>query len=164
MTSAYYIPLSGLIGALIGAGVALWISWANRRVAAIEQLLAVVYALGFRSYFEPDGNKRSRMLYARLPQLWGAYAALRAVLPWWQRPGLDTAWYMYIALAYYEQIPADDPASLFHKPPYDTVTEAPQRSAAFIRYLLTLRRRWVRRANRVIISFPLVGNELDLVG
>jgi hypothetical protein len=140
-----YILLSGLIGALIGAGVALGISWANRRLAAIEQLLAVVYALGYTSYFAPDESNPSHIFYARFPELWGAYAALRAVLPWWQRPGLETAWHTYIRMEYYEQIPADDPASLFHKPLYDTVREARERSTAFIRYLLTLRRRWVRR-------------------
>ena len=131
--------LSGLIGAIIGVCVALWINWNNRKVAEIERMLSVVYPIGFKSWWEPDQSNPSRIFHENASQLWGAYVALYAELPWWRRKGLRKAWQKCILPDYYDQIPADEPAKIFEKPPYETTSEASRRSAEFIRYLLELR-------------------------
>jgi hypothetical protein len=41
--------MSGLIGALVGAWVAIAINRSNRKVEAIEKMLALVYLIGFKS-------------------------------------------------------------------------------------------------------------------
>src|SRR5262245_6913434 len=115
-----WILVSGLggalLGALIGACVALGIHWSNRKVAAIERLLAVVYPLGDRSYFAPDHSNPSLIFHKHHTKLWGAYAALYAALPPWQRRGFEQAWHAYIRHTEYDKIPADEPAKVFHRP------------------------------------------------
>ena len=143
-----YLLLSGLIGALIGAFMALGINWATRRIATVEHLLALVHPLGFTLRQEKDSTRIDSLMYAHFPALWSAQAALRAILPWWQRDGLDQAWQRYIFADWYDQIsPHDriadyDATKLFDLKPHWTKDEAVARSAEFIGYLLRLRGRW----------------------
>jgi hypothetical protein len=41
---------SAFVGAIIGASVAILINRANRRIAATEKMLALVYPIGFKSW------------------------------------------------------------------------------------------------------------------
>jgi hypothetical protein len=135
--------LSGLIGAIIGACVTIWINRTNRKVAAIEKMLSVVYPIGLKSWREPDEGNPSRIFDENYSELWGSYAALYAALPWWRRKGIKKAWQKYIMPDYYDQIPSDDPAKIFQGPFYETTGEARRRSAEFVRYLMELRNKCI---------------------
>ena len=129
---------SGFIGAILGACVALRINSANRKVAAVERMLSLVYPIGFKSWWQPEEGKPALIFHKRYSELWGAYAALRAALPWWRRKGLDKAWHRYMVIDYYDQMP-DDGSKIFHKGTHKSREEAVQRSAEFVRYLVELR-------------------------
>jgi hypothetical protein len=131
--------VSGLIGAIIGAGGALWINSTNHRVAAIEKMISLVYPIGFRSWYEPEEGKPDKIFYDSYSELWGAYAALRAALPWWKRKGLDKAWQQYAAIEYYDEIPEDEYSKIFQRGTHISKREAVERSSEFVRYLLKLR-------------------------
>jgi hypothetical protein len=137
----YILPLtSGFIGAILGAAVALWISRANRRVAAVERMLSLVYPIGFKSWWQPEGGKPALIFHENYTELWAAYAALRAALPWWKRKGLDKAWQTYMMMVdYYDQIPDDEYHKVFQKGTHKSREEAVQRSGEFVRYLVQLR-------------------------
>ena len=96
-------------------GGPIWINWANRKVAAIEKMLSLVYPIGFKSWWEPDQGNPNRIFHENYSQLWSAYAALRAALPWWKRKGLDKAWQKYMVIDYYVQIPEDEYSKIFQK-------------------------------------------------
>lgn len=82
---------SAFVGAIIGASVAIWINRANHRVAATEKMLALVYPIGFKSWWKTEEGKPALIFHENYSELWGAYAALRAALPWWKRKKLDKA-------------------------------------------------------------------------
>lgn len=136
----YILPLtSGFIGAILGAAVTLRINHTNRKIAAVEKMLALVYPIGFKSWWHPDEGKASLIFHENYSELWGAYAALRAALPRRKRKGLDKAWHNYMAVDYYDEIPDDQYSKVFHKGTHKSREEAVQRSAEFLRYLVGLR-------------------------
>lgn len=130
---------SALIGAIIGAYVAIRINSANRRIAAIEKMLALVYPIGFKSWWKPEEGKPALIFHENYSELWGAYAGLRAALPWWKRKGLDKAWQRYMAIDYYDQIPDDQHSKIFQKGTHKSREEAVEKSSEFVRYLIELR-------------------------
>jgi len=105
--------ISGFIGAALGAYVAIRINSANRKVAAIEKMLSLVYPIGFKSWWQPDEGRPALIFHENYSELWGAYAALRAALPWWKRKGLEKAWQRYMVLDYYDQIPEGEYSKVF---------------------------------------------------
>jgi hypothetical protein len=133
------ILTSGFIGAILGAYVAIRINSANRKVAAVEKMLSLVYRLGFKSWWNPDQGKPAIIFHDNYPELWSAYAALRATLPFWKRKEFDKAWHSYMAIDYYDQISEDQHSKVFQKGTHRTKEEAVEKSAEFIRYLVTLR-------------------------
>ena len=131
--------MSGVIGAILGAYVAIWINRANRKVAAIEKLLSLVYPIGFKSWWDPENGKPGKIFHEKYSELWGAYTGLRAALPWWKRKRLDQAWQRYMVVDYYDQIPEDQYSKIFHKGTHKSRDEAVERSAEFVCYLIELR-------------------------
>ena len=130
---------SAFVGAIIGASVAIWINRANRRIAATEKLLALAYPIGFKSWWKPEEGKPALIFHENYSELWGAYAALRAALPWWKRKKLDKAWQRYMVIDYYDQIPEDEYSKVFQKGTHKSREEAVERSGEFVRYLIGLR-------------------------
>lgn len=130
---------SGFIGAIVGACVAILINSANRKVSAIEKMLSLVYPIGFKSWWKPEEGKPGLIFQENYSELWGAYAALRAALPWWRRKGLDRAWQRYMVIDYYDQIPEDQYSKVFQKGTHKSREEAVERSGEFVRYLIELR-------------------------
>ncbi|OGT72985.1 MAG: hypothetical protein A2W76_02785 [Gammaproteobacteria bacterium RIFCSPLOWO2_12_47_11] len=130
---------SGFLGALVGAYVTIRINSGNRKVAAVEHMLALVYPLGFRSWWEPGQGKTALIFHENYPQLWEAQASLRAALPWFKRKELDSAWQKFMAIEYFNEIPNDQPSKIFQKGTYNTRDEAVQKSAEFLAYLNGLR-------------------------
>jgi hypothetical protein len=130
---------SGLLGVSLGAYFASKINSDNRKVTAIEKMLFLVYPIGFKSWWKPDEGKPALIFHENYSELWGAYAALRAALPWWKRNGLDKAWQRYMVIDYYEQIPEDDNSKVFLKGTHKSREEAVERSGEFVRYLVELR-------------------------
>ena len=130
---------SGFIGAILGAYVAIKINNANRKVVAIEKMLSLVYPIGFKSWWEPEQGKPALIFQEKYSELWGAYAALRAALPWWKRKGLDKAWQKYMVIDYYDQIPEDQYSKVFQKGTHKSREEAVERSGEFVRYLIKFR-------------------------
>jgi hypothetical protein len=130
---------SGVIGAILGAYVATWINRANRRVAAVERMLSLAYPIGFKSWWKPEEGKPALIFHEHYSELWGAYTALRAALPWWKRTGLDKAWQQYMVIKYYDQIPEDQYSKVFEKGTHRSREEAVEKSAEFVRYLIELR-------------------------
>ena len=130
---------SAFVGAIIGAYVAIRINRANRRIAATEKMLALVYPIGFKSWWKPEEGKPALIFHENYSELWGAYSALRAALPWWKRKGLDKAWQRYMMIDYYDRIPEDEYSKVFHKGTHKSREEAVERSGEFIRYLVELR-------------------------
>lgn len=130
---------SALIGATIGAYVAIHINRANRRIATTEKMLSLVYPIGFKSWWKPEEGKSALIFHENYSELWGAYAALRAALPWWKRKGLDKAWQRYMVIDYYDQIPDDELSKVFKKGTHKSREEAVEKSGEFIRYLIELR-------------------------
>lgn len=136
----YILPLtSGFIGAILGAAVALRINHANRKLAAVERMLSLVYPIGFKSWWQPEEGKPGLIFHENYSGLWGAYAALRAALPRRKRKGLDKAWHRYMVVDYYNEIPDDDHSKVFHKGTHKSREEAVQRSGELVRYLVGLR-------------------------
>ncbi len=131
--------MSGFLGALLGGYVAIRINRGNRKVAAIERMLSVVYPIGFKSWWQPEEGKPALIFHEHYSELWAAYAALRATLPWWKRTSLDGAWQRYMVIDYYNQIPDDQYSKVFQKGTHKTKEEAVERSGEFVRYLLALR-------------------------
>lgn len=130
---------SGFLGALFGACAAIIINSGNRKVAAVENMLALVYPLGFKSWWDPEQEKPALIFHERYPQLWEAQASLRAALPWFKRKKFDTAWQRFMAIEYFDEIPNKQPSKIFHKGTYGTRDEAVQKSAEFLVYLNRLR-------------------------
>ena len=130
---------SAFVGAIIGASVAIWINRANRRVAATEKMLALVYPIGFKSWWKPEEGKPALIFHENYSELWGAYATLRAALSWWKRKKLDKAWQRYMVIDYYDQIPEDQYSKVFQKGTHKSREEAVERSGEFVRYLIGLR-------------------------
>lgn len=136
----YFLNLtSGLIGTMLGVWIAGWINSANRKVAAIEKMLSLVYPIGFKSWWKPEEGKPALIFHENYSELWCAYAALRAALPWWKRKGLEKAWQRYMVIDYYEKIPDDEYSKVFQKGTHKTREEAVERSGEFVRYLIELR-------------------------
>ena len=130
---------SGLIGALLGVCVAIRINSENRKVAAVENMLALVYPLGFKSWWQPDKGKPAQIFHEKYSELWSAYAALRAALPFWKRKKLDAAWQKYMDIDYYDDIPEKQLSKVFHKGTHKTREEAVEKSGEFINFLTKLR-------------------------
>jgi hypothetical protein len=130
---------SGCVGAIVGGYVAIRINSGNRKVAAIEQMLSLVYPIGFKSWWQPDEGKPALIFHEHYSELWGAYAALRTALPWWKRKELDATWQKYMVIDYYDQIPNDQYSKVFQKGTHKTREEAVERSGEFVRYLIKLR-------------------------
>lgn len=131
--------MSGVIGAILGASVTIWINYVNRKIAAVERMLSLVYPIGFKSWWNPDEGKPALIFHENYSELWGAYAALRTALPCWKRKGLDNAWQRYMAIDYYDQIPEDQDSKVFAKGTHGSRDEAVEKSAQFIRYLISFR-------------------------
>ena len=134
---------SGLIGALLGVYVAIRINSGNRRVAAVENMLAIVYPIGLKSWWQPDKGKPALIFHEKYSELWSAYAALRAALPFWKRKGLDAAWQKYMVMDYYDKIPEEQLSKVFQKGTHKTREEAIEKNGEFINYLIKLRYRWL---------------------
>lgn len=130
---------SGFLGALIGAYVAIRINAGNRKIEATENLVALVYPLGFKSWWEPDQGKPALIFHDCFPQLWEAQASLRAALPWFKRKEFDAAWQKFMAIEYFNDIPRDQLSRIFQKGTYTSRDEAVERSAEFLVYLNGLR-------------------------
>ena len=130
---------SGFLGALLGAYVTIRINSGNRKVAAVENMIALVYPLGFESWCEPLQGKPALIFHERYPQLWGAQASLRTALPCFKRRKFDAAWQKFMAIEYFNEIPNDQPSKIFQKGTYSTRDEAVQKSAEFLAYLNSLR-------------------------
>lgn len=130
--------LSGFVGAIIGAYVAFKINGSNRRVAAVDHMLSLVYPIGFKSWWEPDEGRPALIFHENYSELWAAYAALRAALPCRKRKGLDAAWQKYMVIDYYDQIPNEQYSKVFQKGTHKTREEAVERSGEFITYLIKL--------------------------
>ena len=79
---------SAFVGAITGAYAAIRINSANRRIAVIEKMLALVNPIGFKSWWKPEDGKPALIFHENYSELLGAYSALRAALPWWNRKGL----------------------------------------------------------------------------
>ena len=131
--------VSGFLGAILGAYVAIRINSGNRKVAAVEDMLALVYPIGFKSWWQPDEGKPALIFHEHYSELWAAYAALRAALPCWKGKGLDAAWQKYMVIDYYDQIPNEQYSKLFQKGTHKTRDEAVERSGEFVNYLIQLR-------------------------
>jgi len=130
---------SGVIGAILGAYIAIRINSANRKIASVGKMLSLVYPIGFKSWWSPDEGKPALIFHENYSELWGAYAALRATLPCWKRKELDKAWQKYMAIDYYDQIPEDQHSKVFQKGTHGSREEAVEKSAEFVRYLIKLR-------------------------
>ena len=130
---------SGFLGAILGGYIAIRINSGNRKVAAIEKMLSIVYPIGFKSWWQPEEGKPELIFHEHYSTLWAAYVALRTALPCWKRKNLDTAWQRYIAIDYYDQIPDDQQSKIFQKGCHKTREEAVERSGEFVRYLIELR-------------------------
>jgi len=130
---------SGFLGAIIGAYVAIRINSANRKIAAIDHMLSLVYPIGFKSWWQPEEGKPALIFHEHYSELWIAYAALRAALPCGKRKRLDAAWHEYMRIDYYDQIPDDQYSKIFQKGTHRTREEAVERSGKFVRYLIELR-------------------------
>ena len=131
--------VSGFLGAILGAYVAIRINSGNRRTAAVEHMLFLVYSIGFKSWWQPVEGKPALIFHEHYSELWAAYAALRAALPFWKRKGLDAAWQRYMVIDYYDQIPNDQYSKVFQKGTHTTREEAVERSGEFVKYLVHLR-------------------------
>lgn len=130
---------SGFLGALVGAYVTIRINSGNRKVAAVENMIAIVYPLGFKSWCQPEQGKPALIFHEHYPQLWEAQASLRAALPWLKRKKFDAAWQKFMAIEYFNEIPNDQSSKIFQKGTYTTRDEAVQKSAEFLAYLNSLR-------------------------
>jgi hypothetical protein len=130
---------SGFLGSLVGAYITIRINSSNRKVVAVENMLALVYPLGFKSWYEPDQGKPALIFHERYPQLWQAHASLRAALPFFKRKEFDAAWQKFMAIEYFDVIPNDQSSKIFQKGAYSTREESVQRSAEFLAYLNGLR-------------------------
>jgi len=102
-------------------------------------MVALVYPLGFKSWWEPDPGKPALIFHELYPQLWEAQASLRAALPWCKRKVFDAAWQKFMAIEYFNDIPNDQLSKIFQKGTYKTRDEAVERSAEFLVYLNGLR-------------------------
>jgi hypothetical protein len=131
--------VSGFLGAVLGGYVAIRINRGNRKVAATEQMLSIVYPIGFKSWWQPEEGKPALIFHEHYSELWAAYAALRTALPWWKRKSLDAAWQRYMVIDYYDQIPDDQSSKIFQKGTHKTREEAVERSSEFVKYLIELR-------------------------
>jgi len=130
---------SGILGAILGAWAAFKLNKDNARAAAIENMLSLVYPIGFKSWWQPEQGKPALIFHDQYPALWSAYARLRSALPRRMRKKCDDAWHQYMAIDYYDQIPEDQPSKVFSKGTHKTREEAIKRSAEFIKYLVALR-------------------------
>ena len=130
---------SGFLGALIGAYVAIRINNGNRKISAVENMIALVYPLGFKSWWEPEQGKPAMIFHEQYPQLWKAQASLRAALPWFKRKEFDSKWQRFMAIEYFNEIPDEQLSKIFQKGTYNTRDEAVERSAEFLVYLNGLR-------------------------
>ncbi len=128
--------LSGVIGAMLGAYVAIKINSDNRKIAAIEHMLSLVYQIGFKSWWQPEEGKPALIFQENYSELWAAYAALRTALPFWKRKSLDTAWQKYMVIDYYDQIPDSQYSKIFQKGTHKTREEAVEKSGEFVKYLV----------------------------
>ena len=128
--------VSGILGAIIGSYITIKINRDNRKVAAVEHMLSLVYPIGFKSWWEPDEGRPALIFHDKYTELWAAYAALRAALPCWKRKGIDAAWQKYMVINYYDQIPDEQYSKVFQKGTHKTREEAVERSGEFVNYLI----------------------------
>jgi hypothetical protein len=132
---------SGFFGAVLGAYITTAINRSNRRVAAIERMLSLVYSIGRRCWSQPEGERPALVFEEHYSELWAAYSSLKAAMPWYRRKGLDRAWQRYMVMDhYYDHIPNGDFSKYFAKGTHKSRDEAVERSHHFIRYLLALQR------------------------
>lgn len=130
--------LSGLLGAIIGAWAAVRINSTNRRTAAVQHMLSIVYPIGFQSWWDPDEGRPELIFHERYAELWAGYAALKAALPRWRRTAFDHAWQEYMAIEYFNEIPNAEYSKIFQKGVHRTREDAVRRSSQFITYLRAL--------------------------
>ena len=131
--------LSGLLGALIGSYVTIKINSFNRKIAAVEKMLSIVYPLGYKSWWEPEDGKSTLIFHESYPRLWEAQASLRSSLSFHKRKKFDTAWKQFMAIEGFDEIPNTQPSKIFTKGVYNSRDEAVKRSADFVKYLNKLR-------------------------
>jgi hypothetical protein len=98
--------LSGLIGALLGAAITYYIHHRSQFDTARQNLLAIVYQLGYESYSKPADGKPELPFREHYRLLWVAYSGLRRCLLFpWSRKSLDKAWHKYAHMEFYDEIP-----------------------------------------------------------
>ena len=133
--------ISGLLGALIGAGISVYIFHRSQFETARQKLLALVYQLGFESWYNPQEGKPGIIFHEHYRFLWVSYAELRQclLLPW-RRKSLDKAWQKYMQMDhYYDDIPDSEFQKIFAKGVHKTREEAVKASSEFVRFLTGMR-------------------------
>jgi hypothetical protein len=137
MTSLLFNLISGLVGALIGAGISIYIYRRSQRDAAQQKLLAMVYRLGFESWYNPQEGKPGLIFHEHYNLLWSLYAELRqCILMPWNRKRLDKAWQKYMHMDnYYDEIPNSEFWKIFAKGTHTSKEEAVRASSEFVDFL-----------------------------
>lgn len=138
--------LSGLIGAIIGAlvgsGLAAYSAYLRRLTEAIENLLAIVFSIGFALHWDSEGTYAGRPavpFHDNYTKLWTNYRRLRALLLMPKaRETLDEKWCEYMDMTYWGDLPQDMPSRFFQKGTHTDRPQAIDRSGEFIEYLLTM--------------------------
>lgn len=132
--------ISGLLGALIGAGISLYIYRRSQFETARQKLLALVYQLGFESWYNPQEGKPGNIFHEQYRFLWVLYTELRLclLLPW-KRKRFDKAWQKYMRIDYYEEIPDDEISKIFSKGTHSSRDEAVRASSEFVSFLTKMR-------------------------
>lgn len=131
--------LSGLLGALVGAFVTLYVTREKQKRNAIDAMISLVFPIGFNAWWKEDNGKPALLIHDKYAELWGAYSALQASLPFWKTKQFDKAWHKFMAIDYYHDIPNDQPSKLFQKGTHDSRDEVVKNSSEFIQYVNTLR-------------------------
>ncbi len=132
--------ISGLLGALIGAGISLYIYRRSQMETARQKLLALVYQLGFESWHNPQEGKPGIIFYEHYRVLWVLYTELRQclLLPW-KRKKFDKAWQKYMRIDYYDEIPDNEFYKIFSLGTHTSKEEAVRASSEFVSFLTKLR-------------------------
>ena len=127
--------ISGLVGAVVGAGISIYLYRRGQVETARQKLLGLVYQLGFQSWHNAGRNNWTLSIHEHYHQLWVLYAELHRFLMPWQRKKLDQAWYDYIRFPAYEEIPDTEFHKVFVKGTYASNREVTEASGKFVRFL-----------------------------
>lgn len=130
----------GLLGALIGAGISLYIYRRSQMETARQKLLALVYQLGFESWHNPQEGKPGIIFHEHYRFLWVSYTELRQclLLPW-KRKRFDKAWHGYMRMDDYDEIPDDEFYKIFSKGTHTSKEEAVRASSEFVSFLTKMK-------------------------